>query len=53
MGDRWLLLNRGELTPFRECGRAVLFEDIATVEVTVLHSPRLNADNVTKPVASN
>ena len=24
-----------ELTPFRECGSAVLFEDVAGVEVTV------------------
>jgi len=28
--------SRGELTPFRECGSAVLLEDIAAVEVTVL-----------------
>ena len=29
-------LSRGELTPFSECGRAVLLEDIAAVEVAVL-----------------
>ncbi len=29
-------LSRGELTPFRECGSAVLFEDVAAVEVTVV-----------------
>src|SRR5680860_1673843 len=28
-------LSRGELTPFCECGSAVLFEDVAAVEVTV------------------
>ena len=28
-------LSRGELTPSRECGSAVLFEDVAAVEVTV------------------
>ena len=25
-----------QLTPFRECGRAVLFEDIAAVEVAIV-----------------
>ncbi len=29
-------LSRCELTPFRECSSAVLLEDIATVEVTVV-----------------
>ena len=29
-------LSRGELTPFNECGNAVLFEDIAAVEVAIL-----------------
>jgi hypothetical protein len=29
-------LSRGELTPFRECGRAVLFENVARVEVAVV-----------------
>ena len=28
-------LSRDELTPFRECGSAVLFEDVAGVEVAV------------------
>ena len=28
--------SRGELTPFRECGSAVLFEYVAAVEVTVV-----------------
>ena len=28
--------SRGELTPFRECGSAVLFEGVAVVEVTVM-----------------
>ena len=27
--------SRGELTPFRECGSAVLLEDVAAVEVAV------------------
>jgi hypothetical protein len=31
----WSTLSRCELTPFRECSNAVLFEDIAAVEVTV------------------
>ena len=29
-------LSRGELTPFRECGSTVLFEDVAAVEVAVM-----------------
>jgi hypothetical protein len=29
-------LSRCELTPFRECGSAVLFEDIAGVEMAVV-----------------
>ena len=29
-------LSRCELTPFRECGSAVLFEDVAAVEVAVV-----------------
>ena len=29
-------LSRGELTPFSECGGAVLLEDIAAVEVALL-----------------
>src|SRR5680860_1810314 len=29
-------VSRGELTPFCECGSAVLFEDIAAVEVAVV-----------------
>ena len=28
--------SRGELTPFRECGSAVLLDDIAAVEVAVV-----------------
>ena len=28
-------LSRGELTPFRDCGSAVLFEDVAMAEVAV------------------
>ena len=36
LADRRLSrLSRGELTPFRECGSAVLFEDVAAVEVAV------------------
>jgi hypothetical protein len=30
-------LSRGELTPFRECGSSVLFEDVAAVEVAVVN----------------
>ena len=33
---RWSRLSRCKLTPSRECGSAVLLEDIAAVEVTVL-----------------
>ncbi len=29
-------LSRGELTPFSECGRTVLLEDIAAIEMAVL-----------------
>ena len=35
-GLTWSRLSRGELTPFSKCDRAVLLEDIATVEVTFL-----------------
>lgn len=32
----WSRRSRGELTPFRECGSAVLLEDVAAVEVAVV-----------------
>ncbi len=42
--QRWSRLSRGEMTPFSERGGAVLFEEIAAVEVAVLIEDPMGTD---------